>query len=404
MSAPELSVFVGAPEAFAPRAAWVLETLLAPLGRRAVVTRDPAQAGGAALAYAPDARRRRADDPVRRRRDGAVRRGAAAAGRRLRGRRRAATARPSPPGRPTPAPASPSPSTSSPPPSSCSPAGTSAPPESATSTGVCRTPPASSPPTRSCASRSRPWTATPTLLRGALAPRLAALGLEPLPPAGSVWGARGRFAIALTHDLDNLWRWTRRGFAAAGYRTARAARHLQGRAVLRELGDGADWLVRHLPRRTDPFWTFPQILERRGRARRLLDLLRDRPPHAQAGRQPAGDLPAPHPRGAHSSSPTRTARSACTATTPTGWRWRTSRRTGTASPAVPAAPSPASATTTCARSTTRRCRCSSRPASPTTPPSRSPSTRASAAAARSRSARTRWPRSGRSTSSSCRSP
>ena len=36
-----------------PRAAWVLETLLAPLGRRAAVMRDPAQAGGAALAYAP---------------------------------------------------------------------------------------------------------------------------------------------------------------------------------------------------------------------------------------------------------------------------------------------------------------------------------------------------------------
>ena len=107
------------------------------------------------------------------------------------------------------------------------------------------------------------------LLRGALAPRLAELGLEPLPAAGSVWGARGRFAIALTHDLDNLWRWTRRGFAAAGYRTARAARRLEGRAVVRELGDGADWLVRHLPRRTDPFWTFPQILRRRGRARRL---------------------------------------------------------------------------------------------------------------------------------------
>ena len=81
------------------------------------------------------------------------------------------------------------------------------------------------------------------LLRGALAPRLAELGLEPLPTAGSLWGARGRFAIALTHDLDNLWRWTRRGFAASGYRTLRAARHLDARGVGRELGDGADWLV-----------------------------------------------------------------------------------------------------------------------------------------------------------------
>ena len=69
------------------------------------------------------------------------------------------------------------------------------------------------------------------LLRGALAPRLAELGLEPLPTAGALWGARGRFAIALTHDLDNLWRWTRREFAASGYRTARAACRLDGRAA-----------------------------------------------------------------------------------------------------------------------------------------------------------------------------
>ena len=41
------------------------------------------------------------------------------------------------------------------------------------------------------------------LLRSTVTPRLAELGLEPLPAAGSVWGARGRFAIALTHDLDN---------------------------------------------------------------------------------------------------------------------------------------------------------------------------------------------------------
>ncbi len=43
------------------------------------MTRDPAQAGGAALAYAAAACRRRADDPVRRRRHGAARRRAAAA-------------------------------------------------------------------------------------------------------------------------------------------------------------------------------------------------------------------------------------------------------------------------------------------------------------------------------------
>ncbi|MBE0527935.1 MAG: hypothetical protein IH629_01865, partial [Thermoleophilia bacterium] len=48
-----LEVFLDAPPEFEPRAAWVLETLLAPLGRRVAVVRDPAQAKGTALAYAP---------------------------------------------------------------------------------------------------------------------------------------------------------------------------------------------------------------------------------------------------------------------------------------------------------------------------------------------------------------
>jgi len=260
MSAPELSVFVGAPEAFAPRAAWVLETLLAPLGRRAVVNRDPAQAGGTALAYAPEPI---AGVPTIPCDAGAME--LIAAGRQVpagafaavgSGDGAAVAAWPAEPG-----------------------AGFCVPFDLVASAFVLL----------ACwdelttAERDKygrlPYSASifaanpdlrieepavdtyAELLRGALAPRLSELGLEPLPAAGSVWGARGRFAIALTHDLDNLWRWTRRGFAAAGYRTARAARHLQGRAVLRELGDGADWFVRHLPRRTDPFWTFPLILD-----------------------------------------------------------------------------------------------------------------------------------------------
>lgn len=104
-------------------------------------------------------------------------------------------------------------------------------------------------------------------LRGVLAPRLAALGLEPLPDAGWMWsegGVRGgggpRFAVALTHDLDTLRRWTAGGFAASGRRVARAARDRHGRALLRELADLKDWLVHDLPRRSDPAWTFPQIL------------------------------------------------------------------------------------------------------------------------------------------------
>lgn len=116
------------------------------------------------------------------------------------------------------------------------------------------------------------------LLRAALAPRLAALGQQPLPAAGWLWrsraGARqraahagagsaasaGGFAVALTHDIDNLWRWTPRGFVASAYRSARAARHGNSAALRRELGDLGEWATKHLPRRTDPFWTFPQML------------------------------------------------------------------------------------------------------------------------------------------------
>ena len=108
------------------------------------------------------------------------------------------------------------------------------------------------------------------LLRSVLAPRLQELGRDPLRPNGWMWesgrreGAvaqpRVRFALALTHDLDNLWRWTPRGFAATGYRSGRAVLRGDGEALRRELGDFGDWLVRHLPQRTDPFWTFPQIL------------------------------------------------------------------------------------------------------------------------------------------------
>lgn len=259
-SAPRLLVYDGGPEAFAPRAAWVLETLLAPLGRRAAVTRDPAQASDAVLAYAAEPV---AGVPTVPCDAGAM--GLLSATQPLpagafaavgSGDGDAVAAWPADPG-----------------------AGFAVPFDLVASAFVllaCWD-------ERTAEERDQygrlPYSASvfaanpallieepavdcyTELLRGALAPRLAELGLEPLPAAGSVWGARGRCAIALTHDLDNLWRWTRRGFAAAGYRAARAARHLQGRAVLRELGDGADWLVRHLPRRTDPFWTFPQILD-----------------------------------------------------------------------------------------------------------------------------------------------
>lgn len=260
MTLPELTVFVGAPDAFAARAAWVLETVLAPLGRRTAITRDPAHAGDAALAYAAepvagvptlpcDANAMEllaAERPLP----------AGVFAARQSGDGVAVAAWPAEPD-----------------------AGFAIPFDLVASAFVLlacwderttterdqygRLPLAAS-----------VFAANPSLridepavdryaelLRGALAPRLAALDLEPLPPAGRIWNPDGRFAVALTHDLDNLWRWTRRGFAAAGYRTAHALRHGRLSAARRELGDGADWLIHHLPRRTDPFWTFPQILD-----------------------------------------------------------------------------------------------------------------------------------------------
>ena len=49
---PALGVFYDGPGAFAPRAAWALDVMLAPLGRRVALTRDPAAAAPCALAYA----------------------------------------------------------------------------------------------------------------------------------------------------------------------------------------------------------------------------------------------------------------------------------------------------------------------------------------------------------------
>ena len=234
------------------------------------------------------------------------------------------------------------------------------------------------------------------LLRAVLAPRLAALGLEPLPEPGWMWGDKG-YAVALTHDLDNLWRWTRRGFAATGYRAARGVSRRDWGAARRELGDAGDWLVRHLPRRTDPYWTFPQMLggeDARGVSSTFYVIARHT--HRQDGTQPE-TYHRRLPRGARRCSPGTGARSACTATTPTASRWTRWPRTARSSRTRRAARCTASATTTCAACTTRHCRCWSRPASATTRASRSPSTRGSAAGAPSPSARTRWPRSAPST-------
>ena len=258
MSLSDLAVFVDAPGGFLPRAKWVLDTMLAPLGRRVALTRDPAPASGAALAYAEAPVAGVPTVPC-----SAAALDLFAAGKplpagafaaRACGDGSAVAAFPADPG-----------------------AGFAVPFDlvaAAFALLACWD-------ERTTGERDKygrlPFSASVfaanpelrldepaidryvELLRGVLKPRLAELGLEPLPAPGWMWPG-AQFAVALTHDLDNLWRWTRRGFAAAGYRTARAVRRGDGAAARRELGDGADWLLRHLPRRSDPFWTFPLIL------------------------------------------------------------------------------------------------------------------------------------------------
>jgi hypothetical protein len=99
------------------------------------------------------------------------------------------------------------------------------------------------------------------LVRRLVNTQLEALGAPPLEEPSWGGGVRAkRFAVALTHDIDNLWRWTPRGVATALRRALRALRYRRWRLLRRELRDLRLWLTHHLPRRTDPFWTFPAML------------------------------------------------------------------------------------------------------------------------------------------------
>lgn len=80
------------------------------------------------------------------------------------------------------------------------------------------------------------------------------LGLE--PPR---WGG-ARFAVALTHDVDRPWRWTRRGVRNAAGRLRAQARAGAGRDALRE-ARGLAALPVHRLRGTDPNWRFNRIAE-----------------------------------------------------------------------------------------------------------------------------------------------
>jgi hypothetical protein len=79
------------------------------------------------------------------------------------------------------------------------------------------------------------------------------LGLEPPRWDGA------RFAVALTHDVDSPWRWTRIGVRGAAARLKRHA--LRGRAgpAVRE-ARGLALAPLHRLRGTDPNWRFEQIV------------------------------------------------------------------------------------------------------------------------------------------------
>jgi hypothetical protein len=78
------------------------------------------------------------------------------------------------------------------------------------------------------------------------------LGIEPLR-----WGG-ARFAVALTHDVDTPWRWTRIGVRGAAARLKSHALAGRGRAALRE-ARALSGVPVHRIRRTDPNWSFERV-------------------------------------------------------------------------------------------------------------------------------------------------
>ena len=107
------------------------------------------------------------------------------------------------------------------------------------------------------------------------------LGVE--PPR---WGG-ARFAVALTHDVDTPWKWTRLGVKGAA---ARVKSDLVGgrvRSSLRELR-GLAGAPLHKASGTDPFWSFDRILsdERRQGASSTFFLMAD---HAHEHDGPSGE-------------------------------------------------------------------------------------------------------------------
>jgi peptidoglycan/xylan/chitin deacetylase (PgdA/CDA1 family) len=78
------------------------------------------------------------------------------------------------------------------------------------------------------------------------------------------WGG-ARFAVALTHDVDTPWKWTRMGVRGGAARLKQEVLGRRTGAVLREARALAG-VPMHLLRRTDPYWSFERILADERRA------------------------------------------------------------------------------------------------------------------------------------------
>jgi hypothetical protein len=123
-----------------------------------------------------------------------------------------------------------------------------------------------------------------------LALRAAAAGAEPAPayPGGA------RFAVALTHDIDTPWRWSRRGLLGAGARLKRAL--LAGDAAEARLeAAGLALAPLHRLRGSDPNWShrrFAKLERTHGYRSTCFVLAAHRDPHdggapkAYAARRP----------------------------------------------------------------------------------------------------------------------
>ena len=78
----------------------------------------------------------------------------------------------------------------------------------------------------------------------------SSLGVEP----HDRWEGGARFAVALTHDIDTPWRWSRRGVLGAGARAKRAVQGGRLREAARETA-GLTLAPVHRVRGSDPNWS-----------------------------------------------------------------------------------------------------------------------------------------------------